>query len=397
MQKNVTHKNIKIDYLFRFIMAFNLTGAIWVLYLGYKGMSLLQVGLLEGFFHVISMLFEIPTGAAADLLGRKKTLLLGRLAAIISGVLMLTSRGFFGFLIAFIFSALSYNLNSGSEEALIYDSLKEYGEEEKFLKVNSRLNFIQEISGGLAQFMGGVLAQTSYLYAYGLDMIINLAAFLSGGFFREPTREEKERKHEKGLIRIHFLTCYHLLKENNSIRRILLFYPFILAFAATCFFYGQQHFSNMGLNKIQIAIIILFSGLFASFGALSADRLSNFLKGKSKYVAASGAGIFIALFGSHNVWVMIGAFFLQSYFSAVLFPISSNSLNELIPSNQRATIISLDSMMYSLTMIVVFPICGFLGDVFGLSKIFVMLGVVIMLFQVWFYISERTRKIRKPH
>ena len=63
---NKIKKNIKNDYLYRFFSSFDITSAIWVLYLGYKGMNLAQIGLLEGIFHITGFLSEIPTGALAD-------------------------------------------------------------------------------------------------------------------------------------------------------------------------------------------------------------------------------------------------------------------------------------------------------------------------------------------
>jgi len=101
---------------------FDLSSAIWVLYLIYKGLPLWQIGLLEGIFHCTSLITEVPTGAIADLIGRKKIIIIGRLCSAFSSMLMLFSSSFFGFAIAFIFSAWGYNFNSGSEEALVYDS-----------------------------------------------------------------------------------------------------------------------------------------------------------------------------------------------------------------------------------------------------------------------------------
>ena len=82
------------------------------------------------------------------------------------------------FAIGFTISALSYNLNSGSEEALVYDSLKKIGEEKSYLKVNSRLNLIIEISQGLATFIGGILAEYSYIYCYITVIIISLLSII---------------------------------------------------------------------------------------------------------------------------------------------------------------------------------------------------------------------------
>lgn len=381
-------RNIRVDYLFRFTANFGLTSAVWVLYLSYNGMSLGQIGLLEGFFHLVSFLLEIPSGAMADLLGRKKILLLGRIAAIISGLLMITAHHFWGYAVAFAFSAASYNLNSGSEEALVYDSLKLLRREKEFLKINGRLNFIQEAASGFAAFLGGIIAEAAFFYAYAGGMFINAAAFLTGTFFGEPEIKHSREKIHSGIIKEHFITSVLVFKHNRAVRQVLVFYPVVTAFATTLYFYGQQHLYDIGLNKIQISFVILISGVFASLGALSADKFSRIFGDKEKYIAASGLALFIAIFGMHNNYVAIAAFLIQSYFGALLYPIASNALNVLIPSKQRATIISVSSVMFSAAMILIFPICGFAGDVIGLGNVFYILGVLIILFQ-FVFISRR--------
>ena len=77
-------RNIKLDYVNTFIVNLNMQSAIWVLYLVYCGMSLAQVGILEGIYHATSILCEIPSGAAAELLGRKRSMIISRICIMIS-------------------------------------------------------------------------------------------------------------------------------------------------------------------------------------------------------------------------------------------------------------------------------------------------------------------------
>ena len=112
------YRNIPLDYIFTFLKNLDMSTSVWVLYLAFKGMNLWQIGILEGVYHITSMICEIPSGAAADLLGRKRTVVWGRLCTAISCILMLLSGKFWGFALSFVIQALGNNLNSGSEEAL---------------------------------------------------------------------------------------------------------------------------------------------------------------------------------------------------------------------------------------------------------------------------------------
>jgi len=351
-------KNVKVDYLFCSLSNFNLNSSVWVLYLGFKGMSLGQVGLLEGIFHITSFLFEVPTGAMADLIGRKRVLLLGRIFSIISTILLLTSNNFFLFAISFILSAASYNLNSGSEEALVYDSMKEAGKDEDYITVNGRLNFLIEVSQGAASFLGGVLSDISYTLTYICQMIKDVFAFFAGTLFDEPKCYEKE---EILGVKEHALICYDILKNDRAVRLVLLYYPVVFSFHTLTFFYGQQHFANLGMSKTVIALLMLVSGVVCSISALCAKSFDRIFKEKAKYIATFIIAVSIFVFGHENKISSILCFLILNFANSLLYPISSNALNELIPSEQRATIISVNSMLFSMVMVVIFPSVFFLA------------------------------------
>lgn len=84
----------------------------------YKGLPLWQIGIVEGIFHICSFIFEVPSGAIADLFGCKNAIITGRILSILSAVVNLFANNIFIFSLSFVISALSYNLNSGSEEEL---------------------------------------------------------------------------------------------------------------------------------------------------------------------------------------------------------------------------------------------------------------------------------------
>ena len=62
---------IKKLILLEWLSSFRLGGAVWVFLLAGRGFSLAQIGLAEGVFHLVSLCGELPSGLAADLLGRK--------------------------------------------------------------------------------------------------------------------------------------------------------------------------------------------------------------------------------------------------------------------------------------------------------------------------------------
>jgi len=404
-------RNIRLDYLYTFIRNLDMSSSIWVLYLAYRGMSLLEIGLLEGIFHVTGMLFEVPSGAVADLFGRKKTVVAGRVLLTISCVIMLLSTSFWGFALGFIVQALSYNLNSGSEEALVYDSLKLCGREEEYLKINGRLNVLMEVSQAIATVAGGILAEYSYTWCYVACIVIALLGLLPAVLMVEPDVEKTEGEQEAEQLKIgikpegnelqkdeaemrmvinaegklgtrirrHFQSSLDVLRNNKAIRSIVVYYSVIFAAYTLLFFYSQQYFADLGLNKVQISVIMLFAGGLSCLGALGSEKLYAWWKEKCGRYGAVVIALCIVAFGLRKLPVAVGALLLSSFFNSVLYPIQSNALNKLIPSEQRATLISVNSMAFSVAMILFFPAVGALADCFGLARVFLGLGVILVV------------------
>ena len=95
-------RNVGLDYVHTFLSNMNMQSSIWVLYLAYCGMHLAQIGLLEGIYHATSIVCEIPSGAAADLLGRKRCMILSNICIAVSCVIMLFSKSFGCFAVSFV-------------------------------------------------------------------------------------------------------------------------------------------------------------------------------------------------------------------------------------------------------------------------------------------------------
>lgn len=381
------NRNVSLDYMYTFLNNLNMSGSVWVLYLAYRGMNLLQIGILEGIFHVTSMLFEIPSGAVADLLGRKKTLAAGRICIALSCVVMLFAGGFTGFALSFVIQALGYNLNSGSEEALVYDSMKLCGREKEYLKINGRLNVLVEAASAASTVAGGILAEYSYTWCYATCFVIALLGLLPLLAMTEPPILERGVKEPLlRLFRKHFGTSLSVLKEKKEIRKIVIYYSAVFVAYTLLFFYSQQYFNDLGLNKIEIGMIMLLAGGVSCLGAVSSEKVFGILGERVVVAASTVIGLCFVGFGYENVTVAAAALLTASYFNSVLYPIQSISLNRLIPSKQRATLISVNSMAFSVGMALLFPVAGALADRFGLPQVFLAMGVMLTVgtLAVWY-------------
>ena len=389
-----------------FLSNMNMQSSIWVLYLAYCGMHLAQIGLLEGIYHATSIVCEIPSGAAADLLGRKRCMILSNICIAVSCVIMLFSKSFGCFAVSFVVQALGNNLNSGSEEALVYDSMKCLGQEEHYMGVYGRLNVLIEVAQGLATVAGGALAEFSYFWCYAACVVIAVLALLPVLWMAEPTQcgeaadtagEGVEDAAEgtpaqrtiRETVKHHFAVSACILQKDVRIGKIIGFYSVVFAAHTLLFFYSQQYFADLGYNKVQISVIMLLVGGASCLGALVSEKMYRWFGKKClipETVIIAGA---ILCYGAGKAGVAIAALMCAGFANAALYPIQSDSLNALIPSEQRATLISVDSMCFSIVMIVLFPLAGALADRWGLKTVLLLLGVILLLFLLTVFCIEK--------
>ncbi len=378
-------RNIISDYFYTFINNLNMASCIWVLYLGYHGMNLMQIGILEGIYHLTGILFEIPSGAIADLLGRKRSLLVGRILMAVSCIIMLFSTTFTGFSISFVLQSLSGNFNSGAEEALVYDSLKLIAKENTYPAISGRINMLIEVSQSIATVAGGILAEYSFGFCYFTCVIIAILSIIPVLCMTEPPLQNSHDLDVAPKTTIYDTVCRHfresrdVLKDNPRIFSVIVFYSTVFAAFTLLFFYSQQFFIDLGLNKIELSIIMLFAGIAACLGALLNTKLYQIFHEKIALIGALTIAVCIITFGLKNLYIAIGALLVSDFFNSVLYPIQSDTLNRLIPSAKRATLLSVNSMFFSIFMILMFPLVGAIADVVGLAVSFIIIGIFVLV------------------
>lgn len=386
-------RNIGLDYISTFITNLNMQSSIWVLYLAYCGLSLVEIGLLEGIYHATTILCEVPSGAAADLLGRKRSMILSRICIAVSCMIMLFSRSFGLFALSFIVQALGNNFNSGSEEALVYDSMKYIGQEEQYMRVCGRLNVILEISQGIATVAGGILAEYSYFWCYSACVVIAVLSLTAVIFLTEAPREQQrmEQATVGGLIASHFRESFRILRSDIRILRIIVYYSVVFAAWTLLFFYSQQYYFERGYNKIQISLILLVVSAASCLGAVMSEKVYHRFRKKIVIIGTIVIAAAFLCYGFGKIVVSVIAFSAAGFFNSALYPVQSDSLNQLIPSEQRATLISVSSLFFSVAMIIMFPLAGAMADHMGLTAVFGYIGAAIMVFSfASFFMARET-------
>ena len=374
--KDFLRANIFKNYIYVFLSNFNLTGGIWMLYLASKGLNLLEIGIMESIYHITSFTMEIPTGIVADLYGRKSSRILGRLANIISIILMLISNEIYVFALSFIFTAIGNNLESGAGEALLYDSLKELKEQDTYMKIAGKNEIFYQVASSLALILGGFLGTINYMYVYIVALVFSILTLLQSLTFTEPTIGKINASASRFNIFINqFNTSITIIKNDFRITFFILSIEIFSTFVTTEFFYIQNYFKSLGRSEFEIGILLSISAFTAAILATTAHKLEN-KYGFTGILTILPILAIISFWGITNSSLIEIAFISIISIDSILVVVISDYINRLIPSEQRATILSFQSMSFSFFMILLFPLIGRIGDIFGLNYAFNIIALI---------------------
>ena len=377
MQKMNIKEQIRKLYLVTTVGYFEIAGASWVALLALRGFSILEIGILESIFHIVSSCFEIPSGVVADVFGRKRTMVLARIVSLVSSSFMILSFDFWTVAFAIGFSAISYNLESGTREALAYDSLKAVGQEERYNDFASKEMMLYRITTSTATLCAGIALWLGYRKAYAVDMVFNLIALGIACSLKEVSAQALHETEANGenasgihtnsggtvaVIRDRFhnviYESWHFMCSNRNARRIMIVNALIGAVSTLVLFFLQAKLPLAGLSDVLLGPALFVMGLGAALGAKVVGHFSTWRY--RKYVLLSGSGVLFAFVVTFtgNPYIMILGGFVGAFFDDFLEVRTDVILNDMIPSEQRATLISVNSFMFSLTMIVLSTLMG---------------------------------------
>ena len=376
MFKRTYKGNIPLLAGLEFTSYFGIT-SFWILFFIQNGLSLLQIGLLESIFHGTSLLCEIPSGMLADRFSYKTNLYLARLASIVSSILILFGQGnFWIYALAMMVSAWSYNFDSGTSTAFLYDSAVEAGQKDRYLQISSFLSGVAEVTRTLGTvvagfFIHGALAWT-YLIAIGLSFLSIILIY----FMKEPMT--KRGRNEVLTFKTIVLQVRKEWHEKPVLFYWMMTYQLVGTLMCMFYFYYQQKISDLAGWQVSL-VMLIGSGLnlIAVYVASQIGKKWNSNRVFPTLVALTGLALLLVFSGTPFAFLLV--YLLTDTLYAVYQPIYFNDLQGYLPSSVRATILSINSMLFSLSMIVIFPLTGWLIDRWGLVAVFLVLGLILLL------------------
>lgn len=343
------------------ISSLQIAGASWVALLAARGFSLAQIGLAEGVFHLTSFLFEVPSGVIADVFGRRRSMVASQCMFAAASAAMLLSRSMAGVCAAMVLSALGYNFASGSREALAYESLRQCGQEAEYERYAANDATLWRAGTALATLCAGFALWLGPREAYGADLVLALLGLWPALRLREPVQESAAGSTARRIGAAVRQSADFLLRSPRALR-LMLCDAAVGSVATMLLFLLQARLPALGLPDAWLGPALFLLSLSGTLGAQAA-RFFGRLRYRRLALLCAGCVLAGSLLAAAP-WlpVVFAGGFLAGALDNLLDVRTDVALNEMVPSGQRATLVSVSSLVFSLVMLAAAPL---MGAVFG--------------------------------
>ncbi|HIJ86330.1 MAG TPA: MFS transporter [Desulfuromonadales bacterium] len=375
-----THSNITKLYAFSFLQMTLFPMAIITLFWkDHIGLSLTQILLLQGILSVSMVIMEYPSGYISDRIGYRVALTLASLLGMAGWGIYTVATIFAHVMVSEILIGTSLAFISGSDSALLYETLKQEGSEQQYERHQGRM-------GGYAQggeALGALFAGVLYAYAPLLPFILQIGVwFLALLLTRSMVEPPRDIAPHAGHLTEAWRTARYAFVENKSLRYTMLlntvlgissFYPVWLI---------QPYMQHAGVPLTWFGPVWCGANLTVAFFSLMSHRANAFLSERFMvllFLLLIGVG-YLGLGIVGGVWGFLFYYLLTSM-RGLRGPMMLNLTQKECPSANRAGILSLQSLCFRVLFVCTGPLVGMLADKDGVRQafLFLLIGFLVVL------------------
>lgn len=381
---------------------------IWginTLFLLDAGLSNLEAFAANAFFTAGMVLFEVPTGVVADGWGRRVSFLLGTVtlagSTYLYYLLWQLSAPFWAWAVVSVLLGLGFTFFSGAVEAWLVDALRFAGYEGGLETVLGRGQMVSGVAMLVGSVAGGVIAQVTNLGVPFLLRVGVLVAMFGVAFWLmhdvgfTPERSASPIQATRAVLAA---SIENGLK-NPPVRYVMLAAPFNAGVGIYVFYAMQPYLLQLFGDPRAYSVAGLAAAIVAGaevLGGWLAPRVRRLVRKRTTVLILSsivGALILVILGFIQVFWVALALLTVWALVAEVGIPVRQAYLNDMIPSKQRATVLSFDSLIGSSGGVVVQPLLGRAADVYGYPAS-LAIGGVIELIAVPFLLASRGQHAR---
>jgi MFS family permease len=398
----------KVQRTYLTLLLFNTLAAslIWginTLFLLDAGLSNTEAFAANAFFTFGFMIFEIPTGVVADLRGRRMSYLLGVITLGVSTLLYVfmwyRSAPFWGWALSSMVLGLGFTFFSGAMEAWLVDALAHSGVKDQLESVLAKGEIVEGAAMLTGSVAGGMVAQATNL---GVPYVIRSALLLLNFVFAfflmkdlgfKPSAEKNPIKE----IKIIVAGSIHHGLRNPPVRWIMLAAPFTSGVTIYAFYAMQPYLLQLWGNEKAYGVAGLAAAIVAGAqiaGGLVVPYIGKVFRLRTTVLLMCEVVsiLLLAVIGLvPNFWVAVTLLMLWGLMFSATMPVRQTYLNGLIPTEQRATVLSFDSLFGSSGGVVFQPLLGKAADVWNYPASYILSAAIQALSVPFTWLARQQR------
>lgn len=381
MAKTNYKQNIKYFMITSIFQWFFVVIGVWVL-IWRSFLSWEEIALVTSISLLVQLMLELPSGALADLWGRKNTIIFGRVLGVIGFTIFIFATNFWMFLLGNILYLANWAFESGAIDALLFDSLKENGVgEEEYQRVQADTFFWCTIGMAISSALGGFLYTLHHQLPYIATTIAAILALVTSFGLEEPALDSV-KVDLKSYLRQNWEGFLHIFR-NNKILAVSLFSILInfVAYVGLWYLY-EPRLAEAGFPATWLALLVSGTYLIRALGTKLIPFVLKFGDKNIPIILTLFQAFGSALSFVETKFGAISSVYLRKMSDGMRSPILSRLQNVEIESRFRATSLSAISLLSNVLISLVGPLVGYLMEHSGASVTlgnFSIVGLILVL------------------
>lgn len=357
------------------------------------GLTMTEIMLLQAIFGLAVAILEFPSGYIADRIGYRRTLVAGALLALVGFSVHAAAVGFWSIALGELLLGVSLSLISGTDTALLYESLLETDREGEYPRWYGRLRFSGESAEGTAALTAGVL----FAIWARLPMVVEVAVWLLNvGIALALVEPKRQRPPARGNWDQVKAIVRHVGRENSRLRSVMLLATSLSMTTFVPVWIIVLYATNAGVPLGWVGPLWAAANYSVALGSLASPRVGARLgMGPSLLLCIAlglagyiGLGLSYALFGFAFYFLLT---LMRGLHGGVLHPLEQR----LIPSANRAGVLSLRSLLFRAFFFVLGPAVGAGVDRYGEHAVLLVVGPLLTVLSLvgWLsFVAQNTRR-----
>jgi MFS family permease len=378
-------RTLTVFRLYQFFNGIIFTGPIWAVFLLSRGLSLTQFGFVEASLHVGMLIAQVPTGALADALGRRRLLVGAGFFTAAAELGYVYAPGFALICVAGAVHGVAFALRTGADEAYLFDSLAHDDAQAQFPRMLGGLWAVFQFAGAISFLAGGLIATYSRPLAFW--MTAGCALVASAIATRLPDDARGQARHG---VRVAGRGVRALI-HSPRLATLTLAWSIYWAAVTSWWFYAAPLFQSRGASDAMLGVVLggamLAGSGFSWIGGRIGERDPLTLAvGLATLEAAVGL-----LIGPQLPGLVLPVLVLVSVAGApeLVYVTLSTYLQHNTRSEFRATSMSIAEGFFSIQMLWAFPLVGYLNAHQGWTYGYAVCGVLSLVAAAMFIASQR--------